>query len=138
MRRFGRTIAIVGVLVLAVLGIDAGLAAADTVALTLSATIGANGTTIVVVAPGCQPTPPGTSEIVLQGRNATTGEVGEGAVAVGGFTTPGQGSVVIPAGTPINSFLISMSCNGGALKGSQTFLLGSAPTPVTTQPNFTG
>jgi hypothetical protein len=138
MRRFGRTIAVVGVLVLTVLGLDAGLAAADAVVLTLSATISANGTTILVVAPGCQPTPPGISEIVLQGRNATTGEIGEGAVAVGGFNTPGQGSVVIPPGTPINSFLISVSCNGGTLTGSQAFALGSAATPVATQPNFTG
>ena len=137
MRMLARTIAL-GVLALTVSGVVAGVAGADTVSLTLSATVGANGTTIVVLAPGCQPTPPGAFDIVLQGRNPTTGEIGEGAVAVGGFTAPGQGSVVIPPGTPISSFVISVRCNGGALTGSQPFTLASAPIPISAQPNFTG
>jgi hypothetical protein len=138
MRRFGRPIAAVGVLVLAVLGTAVSVAVADTTVLTLSATIGADGTTISVAAPGCQSTPPGTFDIFVQARNATTGEIGEGAVAVGGFTAPGQGSVVIPTGTPVNSFLLTVSCNGGALKGSQAFVLAPPATPVASQPSFTG
>ena len=87
-----------GVFVLAVgLGtsVAAASAAAAPVALTLSATVGPDGTTILVDAPGCQPTPPGTTDIVVQTRSAT-GEIGEGAVAVGVFSTPGHGSALRP------------------------------------------
>jgi hypothetical protein len=139
MRRFASPIAVVGVLALAVLGATASSAVADTVPLTLSATVDANGTTINVVAPGCQPTPPGTHDIVVQTRNATTGEIGEGAVALGTFSAPDQGSVVIPGATPVNSFLLSVSWNGGALTGSQAFTLAPpVANPVTSVPTFTG
>jgi len=47
--------------------------------------------------------PPGEFDIFVQARSAT-GEIGEGAVAVGTFTAPGQGSLLIPGGTPVNSF----------------------------------
>ena len=115
-------------------------AAADTVPLTLSATVGPDGTTILVEAPGCQPTPPGDFGIFVQARSAT-GEIGEGAVAVGTFTAPGQGSVLIPGGTPVNSFLLSVSCNGGALTASQSVTLAApepAATPVVASARFTG
>ena len=139
MRRFGSPIAVVLVMALAVLTATMSTAVADTVPLTLSATVDANGTTIDVVAPGCQVTPPGTHDIVVQTRNATTGEIGEGAVALGTFSAPGQGSVVIPGPTPVASFLLSVSCNGGALTGSQVFTLASpVANPVTSVPTFTG
>jgi hypothetical protein len=101
--------------------------------------VDANGTTVHVVAPGCQPTPAGADDIVVQTRNATTGEIGEGAVALGAFTAPDQGSVVIPAATPVDSFLLSVRCNGGALTGSQAFILAPpVANPVTSAPDFTG
>ena len=114
--------------------------ATNQVELTLSATIDASGITIRVSAPGCEPTTPENfPDIVIRGRNATTGEVGEGAVAVGGFTAPGVGSAVIPSGTPVDSFLVTVTCNGGALEGSQAFTLAApAPPVVALQPNFTG
>jgi len=114
--------------------------AVENVELTLSATIDSAGTiTVNVSAPGCQTTPPENfPEIFIQSRNPTTGEVGEGAVAVGGFTTPGHGSAVIPAGTPVNSFVANVTCNGGALRGSQAFTVGAPATPVPSQPVFTG
>ena len=121
------------------LGAIASGAAADTVALTLSATVGPEGTTIFVDAPGCQPTPPGEFDIFVQARSAT-GEIGEGAVAVGTFTTPGQGSVLIPGGTPVNSFLLTVACNNGALTGSQLVTLTEpvAASPVVAPARFTG
>ena len=71
-----------------------------------------------------------------------SGATGEGAVAVGGFTAPGQGSVVIPAGTPGDTFLVTVECNGGALHGEQPSTLGAPvggpATPVTANPSFTG
>jgi hypothetical protein len=138
MSRSTRLLVAVAALTLILGGVAAGRAAADTVALTLSAVAGANGTTIDVVAPGCEPTPPGASEIIIQARDAATGEVGEGAVASGAFDAPGRGSVLIPAGTPTNSFVISVSCNQGALKGAQAFVLAPPTTAVAAQPNFTG
>ena len=139
MRRFGSPIAVAALLALAVLGATASSAVADTVPLTLRATVDANGTTINVVAPGCQPTPPGSHDIVVQSRNATTGEIGEGAVALGTFTAPDQGSVILPGPTPVDSFLLSVSCNGGALIGSQAFTLTlPVANPVTSVPTFTG
>lgn len=135
---FRKLVAATGIGAVAALGIGLGTAQADTVTLTLSATVDANGTTIAVVAPGCQPTPAGSFDIVVQARSAT-GEIGEGAVAVGSFSAPGQGSVVIPPGTPINSFLLSVSCNGGALKGSEALVLTAPPPPpITAQVRFTG
>ena len=138
MRGFGPRFALLSGLLLSVFSLSATVASADTVALTLNATVGANGTTIFVSAPGCQTSPPGASEIFIQGRDATTGEVGEGAVAVGGFTAPGEGSALIPAGTPISSFLVSVSCNGGTRTGSQAFVIGPAAAPVSAQPSLTG
>jgi hypothetical protein len=112
-----------------------------TIAIGLDATVDAAGNvTLLVTAPGCAVTPPERyPEIVVQARNPVTGEVGEGGVAIGGFTSPGQGSAVIPAGTPVTSFLVTVSCNLGALGGTQTFTL-TAPvaTPVATAPAFTG
>jgi hypothetical protein len=138
-RRLGIPIAVVGVLALAVLGATASSAVADTVPLTLSATVDANGTTINVVAPGCQPSPPGADDIVVQARDATTGAIGEGAVALGTFSAPDQGSVVIPRATPVDSFLLTVRCNGGALTGSQAFTLAPpVAIPVTSLPTFTG
>ena len=138
MRGFASPIAVAGVLALVVFGTTAS-SAADPVPLTLSTTFDANGTTISVAAPGCEPTPPGSADIVVQTRNATTGEIGEGAVALGTFTAPGEGSVVIPGTTPVDSFLLSVSCNGGALQGSQAFTLAPpVANPVKTEPNFTG
>jgi hypothetical protein len=134
---FSKLVAATGVCAIAVLGMSPGIARADTVVLTLTATIAANGTAIAVTAPGCQPTPPGSFDIVVQARSST-GEVGEGAVALGSFSTPGQGSVVIPAGTPINSFLVSVSCNGGALTGSEAFVLTAPAVPVSAPVKFTG
>ena len=131
------------VLVLAVgvgVGVGVGSAAAAPVALTLSATVGPDGTTILVDAPGCNPTPPGTTDIVVQTRSAT-GEIGEGAVAVGVFSTPGHGSAVIPSGTPGTSFLVSVACNDGALTGSQPFVLTEPAAPaasVVAPARFTG
>ena len=133
------------VLVLAVTSLvvvlGAAPASAATVALTLDATVGPDGTTIVVGAPGCEPTPPGQSEIFVQAVSAT-GEVGEGAVAAGTFSAPGSGSVLIPASTPVNSFLVTVECNGGALTGSQRFQLTAAvttPAPSVRAPaRFTG
>jgi hypothetical protein len=119
---------------------SAAAASAATVALTLDATVDPGGTTIHVGAPGCEPTPPGQFEIFVQAVSAT-GEVGEGAVGAGTFTAPGVGSVVIPAGTPVSSFLLTVTCNGGALTGSQPFQLAApaaAPTPVTAPARFTG
>ena len=115
-------------------------AAAATVALTLDATVGPEGTTMLVSAPGCEPTPPGEFEIFVQAVSPT-GEVGEGAVGAGTFTAPGSGSVLIPAGTPVSSFLLSVSCNGGALTGSQPFQLAApvaAPAAVLAPARFTG
>jgi len=115
-------------------------ASAAIVALTLDATVGPEGTTILVGAPGCEPTPPGQSEIFVQAVSPS-GEVGEGAVGAGTFTSPGRGSVLIPAGTPVNSFLLTVSCNGGALTGSQAFQLAppvAAPAPVPAPARFTG
>ena len=114
--------------------------ATNRVELTLSAIIDASGITIRVSAPGCEPTiPENLPDIVIQSRNPTTGEVGEGAVAVGEFTAPGVGFAVIPSGTPVDSFLVTVRCNGGALEGSQAFTLAAPATPVVAvQPNFTG
>ena len=134
-----KLLVLVALLAVPVLGVDTGVASADPVVLSVEATAGANGTTLAVSAPGCQPTPPASSsEIVLQTRNRTTGEIGEGAVAVGGFTAPGQGSVVIPAGTPGDSFLLTVTCNAGVLTGTQELVLAFPATPVRSQPNFTG
>ena len=133
----GKRVLVGGLLGIAAFSLGSGLAGAEPVALTLSASAGADGTTIGVGAPGCNPTPPGTFDIVVQGLSSS-GEVGEGAVAQGGFTAPGQGSAVIPAGTPINRFLLSVSCNGGSLTGSQTFQLLTPATPVIAPINFTG
>ncbi len=114
-------------------------AAAAPVAVTVDATVGAEGTTILVTAPGCQPTPPGEFEIFVQ-LVSPSGEVGEGAVGAGTFTAPGQGSVLIPAGTPGASFLLTVSCNGGALTGSLPFILATpVPSPPIVAPaRFTG
>ena len=95
--------------------------------LTVTATVGPEGTTVLVGAPGCQPTPPGEFEIFVQ-LVSPTGEIGEGAVGAGTFTAPGQGSVLIPAGTPGSSFLLTASCNGDTLTGSLPFVL-AAPMP---------
>ena len=133
---FVRRVAVLAVGALAVVGVAPGVAGAETVALTLSASIGTAGTTVTVLAPGCNPTPQGSFDIVVQGHKPT-GEVGEGAVALGGFQAAGQGTVLIPAGTPINEFLLTVSCNGGALTGSQVFII-SGSTAVPTTPNFTG
>ncbi|HEY3671980.1 MAG TPA: hypothetical protein VGN51_13670 [Acidimicrobiia bacterium] len=129
---------------LAVFGIALALstapASAAAVPLTLDATVGPEGATITVGAPGCAPTPPGEFEIFVQAVSPT-GEVGEGAVGAGTFTVPGQGSVLIPAGTPVSSFLLTVSCNGGALTGSQPFQLAApvaAPTAVLVPARFTG
>jgi hypothetical protein len=122
------------------LALSASPASAATVALTLDATVGTAGTTIVVGAPGCAPTPAGEFEIFVQAVSPT-GEVGEGAVGAGTFTAPGQGSVLIPAGTPVTSFLLTVSCNSGALTGSQTFQLAApaaAPTALPAPARFTG
>jgi hypothetical protein len=118
--------------------------AGGTVAIAIDATVDAAGnTTLLVTAAGCNVTPPADfPEIVVQTRDPVTGEIGEGAVAVDGFTTPGQGSVVIPAGTPVSSFLLTVDCNGGALHGEQAFTLAApvaAPaTPVAAPASFTG
>jgi len=122
------------------LALSASPASAATVALTLDATVGPAGTTVDVGAPGCVPTPAGEFEIFVQAVSPT-GEVGEGAVGAGTFTSPGQGSVLIPAGTPMTSFLLTVSCNGGALTGSQPFQLAApvaAPTAVLAPARFTG
>jgi hypothetical protein len=118
--------------------------AAATVTLTLDATVGPEGTTIVVGAPGCEPTPAGEYDIFVQ-VVSPTGAIGEGAVGVGTFTAPGQGSVLIPASTPVNSFVLNVFCNGGALRGSQQFQLGApvatpsaAPAAVLAPARFTG
>ena len=95
--------------------------------LTVTATVGPEGTTLLVSAPGCQPTPPGEFEIFVQ-LVSPSGEIGEGAVGAGTFTAPGQGSVLIPAGTPGSSFLLTASCNGDTLTGSLPFVL-AAPMP---------
>jgi len=111
-----------------------------TVAVILDATVGPAGTTVVVGAPGCEPTPPGQFEIFVQAVSPS-GEVGEGAVGAGTFTAPGQGAVLIPAGTPVSSFLLTVSCNGGALTGSQPFQLAApvaAPTALLAPARFTG
>jgi hypothetical protein len=131
--RLGALAVVVGV----GLGVIAAGAAADTVPLTLSATVGPEGTSIFVEAPGCQPTPPGEFDIFVQARSAT-GEIGEGAVAVGTFTAPGQGSVLIPGGTPVNSFLLTVSCNGGALTASQLVTLTAPAAPLVAAARFTG
>ena len=114
-------------------------AAAEPVPVTVSATVGPDGTTLSVTAPGCQPTPPGEFEIFVQSVSPT-GEVGEGAVGAGTFTAPDQGSVLIPAGTPGVSFLLTVSCNAGALTGSLAFVLAAPmPSPPITAPaRFTG
>ena len=122
------------------LALSMSAASAATVALTLDATVGPEGTTMLVDAPGCAPTPAGQFEIFVQAVSPS-GEVGEGAVGAGTFTAPGQGSVLIPASTPVNSFLLTVSCNGGALTGSQAFQLAppvAAPTPVPAPARFTG
>jgi len=72
-----------------------------------------------------------------------TGEVGEGAVAAGTFTAPGHGSVLIPISGPgpgNGSFLLHASCNGGALMGTQAFVLTApvATAPVVAPATFTG
>jgi hypothetical protein len=136
LRRFVILVAITG----AVLGLSTGAASAATVALTLDATVGPEGTTIHVSAPGCEPTPPGEFDIFVQAVSPT-GEVGEGAVGAGTFTAPGVGSVLIPAGTPVSSFLLTVTCNDGTLTGSQPFQLATpaaAPAPVTAPARFTG
>jgi hypothetical protein len=117
---------------------------AGTVTIGVDATIDSAGnTTLVVTAAGCGVTPPADfPEIVVQSRDPVSGATGEGAVAVGGFTTPDQGSVVIPAGTPVNSFLLTVDCNGGALHGELPFTLGAPvavpAAPVAAPPSFTG
>jgi hypothetical protein len=140
-----KPIALVLLVAGAVLGTGWAAAAADTVPLTLDATVGPDGTTVLVTAPGCQPTPPGQFEIFVQ-VVSPSGEIGEGAVAAGTFTSPGQGSVLIPAGTPPNivsgTLLLTVSCNGGALTGSQRFTLAApeaAPVVAVVAPaRFTG
>lgn len=131
-----RRAAVVAVGALVAIGVAPTVAGAATVPLTLSASIGSTGITVTVQAPGCEPTPPGAFDIVVQGH-MPTGEVGEGAVALGRFEVAGQGTVLIPAGTAINEFLLTVSCNGGALTGSQVFVFG-APVAVPGTPNFTG
>jgi hypothetical protein len=124
----------------AALGLSIGAASAATVPLTLDAVVGADGVTVHVSAPGCEPTPPGQFDIFVQAVSPT-GEVGEGAVGAGTFTAPGVGSVLIPAGTPVSSFLLTVTCNDGTLTGSQPFQLAApvaAPTPVTAPARFTG
>jgi hypothetical protein len=139
MRRFWGATAVAGVLAVGLVGAATSAAVADTVPLTISATVDASGTTVDVVAPGCQPTPPGTFDIVIRARNAATGETGEGAVALGGFTAPDHGSALIPASTPVDSFLLTVDCNGGALTGSLTFTLAPpVASPVTSAPRFSG
>jgi hypothetical protein len=133
-------------LALAIAGTLAAPAAgvAGTVTIGIDATVDSSGnTTLVVTAAGCGITPTADfPEIVVQTRDPVSGATGEGAVAVGGFTAPGQGSVVIPAGTPGDSFLLTVHCNGGALHGEQPFTLaapvGGPPTPVSAPPSFTG
>src|SRR5262245_48040725 len=120
-----RLVAAGAVVLLSVVGLGSGAATGATVPLTLAAAAGPGGTVISVTAPGCQPSPPGSTEIVVQGRSST-GEIGEGAVATGSFTTADHGSVTIPAATPISGFLLSVTCNGGALKGAQAFTLTQA------------
>jgi hypothetical protein len=123
-----------------VLGLSTATASAATVALTLDATIGPEGTTILVGAPGCEPTPPGQFDIFVQAVSPT-GEVGEGAVGAGVFSAPGSGSVLIPVGTPVTSFLLTVTCNGGALTGSQAFQLTppvAQPAPLLVPARFTG
>jgi hypothetical protein len=122
---------------LVVCGIASGTATGATVQLTLTAAAGPGGTVVAVTAPGCQPSPPGSSEIVVQGRSST-GEIGEGAVATGGFTSVGHGSVTIPAATPISGFLLRVTCNGGTITGSQAFTLTQAATPILSPINLTG
>lgn len=122
------------------MGLSISPASATTVALTLDAVVGPDGTTILVTAPGCEPTPPGEFDIFVQAVSES-GEVGEGAVAVGTFTAPGEGSVLIPGGTPVHAFLLTVACNGGALTASQLVQLTApvaAPTPVTAPARFTG
>ena len=133
---FVRRVATIAVGALVVIGVAPAVAGAATVPLTLSASIGSAGTTITVLAPGCNPTPPGSFEIFVQVRKPT-GEIGEGAVAVGGFEVAGRGTVLIPTVTPTGEFLLSVNCNGGALTGSQVFAI-SGSTAVPTAPNFTG
>ncbi len=145
MGAFARRGAVVAVLALsATVWVPTGAGASTTVALGIDATVDASGAiTVLVTAPGCEVTPPAEfPSIVVQARNAVTGEVGEGAVAVGEFTAPGQGVAVIPAGTPVSSFLLTVNCNDGALHGEQAFTLSPTdnlpPTPVATAPVFTG
>ena len=136
LRRVVMLLTIAGVVV----GLSAAPASAATVVLTLDAVVGPEGTTILVGAPGCEPTPPGQFDIFVQAVSPT-GEVGEGAVGAGTFTAPGQGSVLIAGGTPVSSFLLTVTCNNGALTGSQTFQLAApvaAPTPVAAPARFTG
>ena len=71
-----------------------------------------------------------------------TGEVGEGTVGAGTFSAPGTGSVLIPAGTPVTSFVVTVSCNAGTLTGSQPFQVAppvAIPAPPLLAPaRFTG
>jgi hypothetical protein len=139
-----RRAAVLAAIVGAVVGLSISPASAATVALTLDAVVGPDGTTILVTAPGCEPTPPGEFEIFVQ-VVLPSGEVGEGAVGAGTFTAPGQGSVLIPGGTPVGvttgTLLLTVGCNHGTLTGSQRFQLTApapAPTPVTAPARFTG
>lgn len=134
--RFGALLVAVGL----GFAMSAAPLAAAGVPLTLDAVVGPAGTTLLVGAPGCQPSPPGEFEIFVQAVSPD-GEVGEGAVAAGSFTAPGQGSVLITAGTPVSRFLVTVSCNGGELTASQFVQFAepvAAPPAVVAPARFTG
>ena len=44
----------------------------------------------------------------------------------------------VPSGTPGNSFVVSVACNGGALTGSQPFVLTEPAAPIVAPARFTG